>query len=44
MMTDAATTAAPLHIEVLSLPEAMPGTVFSAIDVLQLAAPVLKLR
>ncbi|WP_374362650.1 GlxA family transcriptional regulator [Pseudoduganella danionis] len=44
MMTDNATTAAPLHVEVLSLPEAMPGTVFSAIDVLQLAALVLKLR
>jgi len=44
MMTDSATASPSLHVEVLSLPEAMPGTVFSAIDVLQLAALVLKLR
>jgi transcriptional regulator GlxA family with amidase domain len=44
MMTNPATVAAPLHVEVLCLPEAMLGTVFSTIDVLRLAGMVQKLR
>jgi len=44
MMTNSATTIPALHVKVLCLPEAMLGTVFSAIDVLQLANMVMKLR
>ena len=44
MMTNPATVAASLHVEVLCLPEAMLGTVFSTIDVLRLASMVQKLR
>lgn len=44
MMTNPATAAAPFHVEVLCLPEAMLGTVFSTIDALRLAGMVQKLR
>ena len=44
MMTNPATDTLPLHVEVLCLPEAMLGSVFSAVDVLRLAFLVQKLR
>src|ERR1700761_9280408 len=48
MMTDtataAATTAEPLDVHVLCFPEAILATVFTALDVLRLAASILKLR
>lgn len=36
--------AAPLHVKLLWLPEAMPGTLFSALDVLRTAAGVAQLQ
>lgn len=48
MMTDPATTipasTEPLDVQVLCFPEAILGTVFTALDVLRLAASVWKLR
>ena len=47
MMTDIATTTAtdqPLHVQVQCFPEAILGTVFTALDVLRLAASIWKLR
>jgi transcriptional regulator GlxA family with amidase domain len=44
MMTEPATAIAPLEVQVLCLPEAMMGTVCTAVDVLRLACTILKLR
>ncbi len=38
------TQAAPLHVKLLWLPDAMPGTLFSALDVLRTAAGVAQLQ
>jgi transcriptional regulator GlxA family with amidase domain len=51
MMTDtanpvatAAAPAEPLHVQVLCFPDAILGTVFTTLDVLRLAASILKMR
>jgi transcriptional regulator GlxA family with amidase domain len=44
MQTNPATDLAPLDVQLLWLPEAMPGTVFAAVDVLTTAAGILHLR
>jgi transcriptional regulator GlxA family with amidase domain len=43
-MTNTATAGAHFEVQVLCFPEAIMGTVFSAVDVLRLAETVLKLR
>ncbi|MRW94518.1 helix-turn-helix domain-containing protein [Duganella sp. FT80W] len=43
-MTNSATTATTLDVQVLCFPETIMGTVFNAVDVLKLASTVLKLR
>lgn len=44
MQTDPATLLAPLDVQLLWLPEAMPGNLFAATDVLHAAAGILHLR
>lgn len=44
MQTNPATGLAPLDVQLLWLPEAMPGNLFAAIDVLSAAAGILRLR
>ncbi|HBO83258.1 MAG TPA: AraC family transcriptional regulator, partial [Cupriavidus sp.] len=44
-MADPATTSNhPLHVKLLWLPDAMPGTLFGALDVLRTAAGVAQLQ
>lgn len=44
MQTNLATDLAPLDVQLLWLPEAMPGNLFAAVDVLNVAAGILQLR
>jgi transcriptional regulator GlxA family with amidase domain len=44
MQTNPATSLAPLDVQLLWLPEAMPGNLFAAVDVLNVAAGILRLR
>ncbi|HEX5341695.1 MAG TPA: helix-turn-helix domain-containing protein [Duganella sp.] len=44
MQTNPATELAPLDVQLLWLPDAMPGTVFAAIDVLNTAGGILQMR